>query len=99
MKAAVIRDYGGPGRLHSEDGADPAVQPTEISIRVAAACINMVDAFERAGQTTGWRPLTFPAILGTSCRSRACRRSPKLDRRKIPDATVVPESCQLRGWY
>ncbi|HVZ89822.1 MAG TPA: NADP-dependent oxidoreductase [Polyangia bacterium] len=63
MKAAVIREYGGPGVLHVEDVADPEIGPSEILVRVAAAGINPIDTVERAGQTRGWHP-TFPAILG-----------------------------------
>jgi NADPH:quinone reductase-like Zn-dependent oxidoreductase len=63
MKAAVIREYGGPGVLHLEDVPDPEIGPSEILIRVAAAGVNSIDASERAGHTRGWHP-TFPAILG-----------------------------------
>jgi NADPH:quinone reductase-like Zn-dependent oxidoreductase len=63
MKAAVIREYGGPGVLHLEDVAEPTVGPTQILIRVAAASINPMDTFEHAGQTKDWRLLAFPAIL------------------------------------
>ncbi len=63
MKAAVIREYGGPGVLHLEDVADPEIGPGDILIRVAAAGINAIDTAERAGHTRDWHP-TFPAILG-----------------------------------
>jgi NADPH:quinone reductase-like Zn-dependent oxidoreductase len=64
MKAAVIHQYGGPEVLRYEDYADPIAGPGEVLVRVAAAGINPIDTFERAGLTKDWNPLQFPAVLG-----------------------------------
>lgn len=64
MKAAVIHEYGGPEVLKYEDYPDPVLQQGEVLVRVAAAGINPIDAYVRAGQTKEWRPIQFPAILG-----------------------------------
>lgn len=64
MKAVVIREYGGPEVLRYEDCADPVVKAGEVLVRVAAAGINPIDTFERAGVTKSWNPLHFPAVLG-----------------------------------
>jgi NADPH:quinone reductase-like Zn-dependent oxidoreductase len=64
MKAAVIHEYGGPEVLKYEDYPDPVLQQGEVLVRVAAAGINPIDTYVRAGQTKDWRPIQFPAILG-----------------------------------
>jgi NADPH:quinone reductase-like Zn-dependent oxidoreductase len=64
MKAAVIHNYGGPEVLGYEDVRDPVAGPGEVLVRVAAAGVNPVDTFERAGLTRDWRPLQFPAVIG-----------------------------------
>ena len=51
MKAVVIREYGGPEVLRYEDCPDPVAQAGEVLVRVAAASINPIDTFERAGLT------------------------------------------------
>jgi NADPH:quinone reductase-like Zn-dependent oxidoreductase len=40
MKASVIHEYGGPDVLRYEDYPEPAVNPGEVLIRVAAAGVN-----------------------------------------------------------
>jgi NADPH:quinone reductase-like Zn-dependent oxidoreductase len=35
-----------------------------VLVRVAAASVNPIDTFERAGLTKDWNPLQFPAVLG-----------------------------------
>jgi NADPH:quinone reductase-like Zn-dependent oxidoreductase len=64
MKAAVIHEYGGPDVLKYEEYPDPVPQPGEVLVRIAAAGVNPVDTFERAGQTKDWRPVQFPGVLG-----------------------------------
>ena len=60
MKAAVIRAYGGPDVLRLEDVPDPSLGVGDLLVRVAAASINPVDTYERAGKTKDYRPVTFP---------------------------------------
>jgi NADPH:quinone reductase-like Zn-dependent oxidoreductase len=64
MKAIVIRHYGGPEVLKLEDYADPVAGTGEVLVRVAAASINPVDTFERAGLTKDYKPVKFPGVLG-----------------------------------
>jgi NADPH:quinone reductase-like Zn-dependent oxidoreductase len=64
MKAAVIDHYGGPEVLHLADVPDPTPGEGEVLVRVAAASVNPVDTRDRSGDTRGWRPLEFPAIIG-----------------------------------
>jgi NADPH:quinone reductase-like Zn-dependent oxidoreductase len=64
VKAAVVRNYGGPEMMSYEDVPDPVPGPGEVLVRVARASINPVDAFERGGALKAWRPLEFPAVIG-----------------------------------
>jgi NADPH:quinone reductase-like Zn-dependent oxidoreductase len=64
MKASGIHEYGGPEVLVYEDYPDAVAGPGEVLVRVAAAGINPVDTFERAGANKDWNPFTFPAIIG-----------------------------------
>lgn len=64
MKATVIKRYGDPEVLVYRDVPDPVAADGEVVVRVAAAGVNPVDGFDRAGGTRDWRPLTFPAIIG-----------------------------------
>ena len=62
MKAAVIYEFGGPEVLKYADYPDPVVGAGEVLVRVAAASINPVDTFERAGKD--WGSIQFPVVLG-----------------------------------
>jgi len=64
MKAIVIHEYGGPEVLKYEDHPDPVVGPGDVLVQVAAASINPIDTYERAGLTKDYRPVTFPGVLG-----------------------------------
>jgi NADPH:quinone reductase-like Zn-dependent oxidoreductase len=64
MKAIVIHQYGGPEVLKFEDFPDPVAGAGEVLVRVAAASINPIDTFERAGLTKDFKPVKFPGVLG-----------------------------------
>ena len=50
MKAVLVHEYGGPDVLKYEDAPRPEPKADEILIRVAAAGVNPVDAYIRAGR-------------------------------------------------
>jgi NADPH:quinone reductase-like Zn-dependent oxidoreductase len=64
MRAIVIHCYGGPEVLKFEDFPDPVAAAGEVLVRVAAASINPIDTFERAGLTKDFKPVSFPGVLG-----------------------------------
>jgi NADPH:quinone reductase-like Zn-dependent oxidoreductase len=64
VKAVVMQGYGGPEVLEYGDFPDPAPQPGEVLIKVAAASINPVDLVQRAGGTQAYFPLQFPNVIG-----------------------------------
>jgi NADPH:quinone reductase-like Zn-dependent oxidoreductase len=64
MKAVVMHEYGGPDVLKYEDVRDPVPGKGEVLIRIAAASINPVDLWQRAGATKASLRVEFPAIIG-----------------------------------
>jgi NADPH:quinone reductase-like Zn-dependent oxidoreductase len=61
MKAAVIREAGGPEVLRIEDVPIPTPQNGEVLIRVKAFGLNRSELFTRRGQSPS---IKFPLILG-----------------------------------
>ncbi len=61
MKAAVIREPGGPEVLAIEELPVPQPAPGWILIRVKAFGLNRSDLFTRQGHSPGVR---FPRVLG-----------------------------------
>ncbi len=64
MKAVVLHEYGGPGKLKYEDVADPAPGEGEVLVRQAATSVNPVDYKMRSGAAKDHFPVEFPGILG-----------------------------------
>jgi len=62
MRAIVLRELGGPGRLALEEVADPKPGPGEAVVRLRAAALNHRDAFIRQGLYAG---IKLPVILGS----------------------------------
>jgi NADPH:quinone reductase-like Zn-dependent oxidoreductase len=61
MKAAVIREPGGPEVLRVESRPIPTPQPGEVLIRVKAFGLNRSELFTRQGLSPG---VVFPRVLG-----------------------------------
>ncbi|MGH9596084.1 MAG: NADP-dependent oxidoreductase [Edaphobacter sp.] len=64
MKAVVLHEYGGPGRLVYEDVPDPVAGEGEVLIRVASSSVNPIDFKLRSGAMKAFAPLELPTILG-----------------------------------
>ena len=64
MKAIVLHEYGGPGKLKYEDFPDPKPGPGEVLVRVAATSVNPVDWKMRSGAAKERFPVEFPGVLG-----------------------------------
>ena len=62
MKAAVIREFGGPDVLSVEDVDDPQPGPGHVRIDVTTCALNHVDVDIREG--TSRFPIDFPHIQG-----------------------------------
>jgi NADPH:quinone reductase-like Zn-dependent oxidoreductase len=64
MKAVLLREYGGPGKLRYEDVEDPVAGEGEVLVRVTASSVNPIDFKLRSGAMKDVWPLELPAILG-----------------------------------
>ena len=64
MKAAVIREYGGPEVFRIEEMPEPSIGPRDLLIEVHAAGVNPVDTKMRAGAFRGALRWKMPWILG-----------------------------------
>jgi NADPH:quinone reductase-like Zn-dependent oxidoreductase len=64
MKAVVLHEYGGPGKLKYEDVDDPVAGEGEVLVRVTASSVNPIDYKLRSGAMKQYMPLELPAILG-----------------------------------
>ena len=57
MRAAIIRQHGGPEAIEVAELPDPAPGPGQLLIDVAAAGVNFVDVYYRTGAYPGELPL------------------------------------------
>ena len=65
MKAVVLHEYGGPGKLKCEDDVpEPQMSGNTVLIATAAAGVNPIDWKVRSGMRQKDFPLSFPVILG-----------------------------------
>lgn len=64
MKAALIREFGGPETLQIADLPRPEPGPGEVLVKIAAAGVNPVDWKIREGYLDGRIPHKFPVVLG-----------------------------------
>jgi NADPH:quinone reductase-like Zn-dependent oxidoreductase len=61
MKAAFIRQYGGPEVIEYGDLPDPVARPDQVVVDVHATSVNGADWKVRLGQ---YKQTTFPIVLG-----------------------------------
>ncbi len=64
MKAVVLHEYGGPGKLLYEEFPDPVAGAGEVLVRLAATSVNPIDYKMRSGAAKERFPVQFPGILG-----------------------------------
>ena len=62
MKAAVIREHGGPDVIRIEDVPEPRPGPQEVVVAVRAGALNHLDVWVRRG---GRAELKFPHVIGS----------------------------------
>lgn len=63
MRAAVIREFGGPGVLRLEEVPTPRPGPGQVLVRLAAAALNHLDIWVRGGLRP--KELKGPHVLGS----------------------------------
>lgn len=66
MRAAIIREHGGPEKVRVENVPPPRITtPDEVLIKVRACALNRLDVFVRRGVTgPGLRSIELPRITG-----------------------------------
>lgn len=64
MKAALLKDYGGPENFYLGEEPIPVPGKGEVRVRVAAAGVNPADMKARQGKLREYGELNFPARLG-----------------------------------
>ena len=64
MKAVVLHEYGGPGKLTYEDVKDPVAGKGQLLVRMAASSVNPIDYKLRSGALKAYMPIEMPEILG-----------------------------------
>lgn len=64
MKAAQINNYGDASQIKIQEVAIPAIDDTQVRIRVHAASLNPFDTTIRSGAMKDAIPLELPATLG-----------------------------------
>ena len=85
MRAIVVHQYGAPEVLRFEKYPDPVPRPAEVLVRVAAASVNPIDYKRRAGLTTDFYPLKFPALIGVDAAGTAVKIGPGVEGFSIGD--------------
>ena len=96
MKAIVIQEFGGPEVLKLQDTPRPQPKEDEVLIRVAAAGVNPVDAFIRAGRFGGGK---LPLIPGMDVSGIIEATGPNAKKFKAGDAVYAYLSFQEQGAY
>jgi NADPH:quinone reductase-like Zn-dependent oxidoreductase len=96
MKAIVVREYGGPEVLKYEDATRPEPKDDEILIRVAAAGVNPVDAYIRAGR---YKTGNLPFIPGMDVSGVVEKTGANVTRFKGGDPVYAYLSFKEQGGY
>ncbi|MEQ8696887.1 MAG: NADP-dependent oxidoreductase, partial [Bauldia litoralis] len=64
MKAAFIREYGGPDRLEIGEYSDPIPEAGDVLVEIHAASINPIDWKMREGYLRSVFDFSLPHVLG-----------------------------------
>jgi NADPH:quinone reductase-like Zn-dependent oxidoreductase len=96
MKAIVVHQYGGPEVLKYEDAPRPEPKDDEILIRVAAAGVNPVDAFIRAGR---YNPGNLPFVPGMDVSGVVEKTGANITKFKVGQPIYAYLSIREQGGY
>ena len=96
MKAAVVREHGGPDRLNYEtDFPDPAPREGDVIVAVKAASLNYHDVFTRRGMPGIKVPM--PAIMGLDVAGEIAEVGAGVSGWKKGDRVVVDPINRVEG--
>ena len=95
MKAAIVREFGGPEVIQVEQADKPEVSAGEVLVKVKAAGVGPWDAFVRTGMSAIPQPL--PLVLGSDISGTIEAVGPGVDRFQIGDAVYGVTNEQFTG--
>jgi alcohol dehydrogenase len=96
MKAAVVREHGGPDRLNYEtDFPDPQPREGDVIVAVKAASLNYHDVFTRRGMPGIKVPM--PAIMGLDVAGEIAEVGPGVSGWKKGDRVLVDPINRVEG--
>ena len=96
MKAAVVREHGGPDRLNFETGfPDPTPGEGDVIVAVKAASLNYHDVFTRRGMPGIKVPM--PAIMGLDVAGEIAEVGPGVSGWKKGDRVLVDPINRVEG--
>ena len=94
MKAAYIRNHGGPSAIQYGDLPDPEAEPGEVVVRVRASALNRLDLYTRAGlRGTKIPPEAMPRILGGDCAGEVASLGDGVSGLHVGQRVVVNPLC------
>ena len=94
MKAAFIRNHGGPSVIQYGDLPEPEAGPGEALVRVRASALNRLDLYTRAGlRGTKVAPEELPRILGGDCAGEVAALGEDVDGLSVGQRVVVNPLC------
>lgn len=87
MKAAVIRAFGAPDRIHVEEVPTPVPGPGQVLVKVLAAGVNRLDHYVRLGHINP--KLTFPHVLGSDAAGEVAELGPGVAGFKVGERVIA----------
>jgi NADPH:quinone reductase-like Zn-dependent oxidoreductase len=102
MRAAVIREHGGPEKVRAERIPEPSVEaPDDVVVRVRACALNRLDVFARRGLSgPGVRTVRLPHISGVDVAGEIAQIGPEVRVWRPGDRVVLYPalSCGRCAW-
>lgn len=96
MRAAVVREHGGPDRLVYEPNfPDPHAGPGEVIVRVRATSLNYHDVFTR--RSMPGIKIALPAIMGLDLAGEVAEIGPGVEAWTAGDRVLVDPINRVKG--
>lgn len=94
MRAAFIRNHGGPSVIQFGTMPEPKAGPGEVVVRVRASSLNRLDLYTRAGlRGTKVAPEEMPRILGGDCAGEIAEVGADVEGLSVGERVVVNPLC------
>jgi NADPH:quinone reductase-like Zn-dependent oxidoreductase len=99
MKAAVLREYGGPEVLKLQEVPRPEPKDDDVLVHVIAAGVNPVDAYARQGKVSSRGSDKRPMIIGYDIAGVVEKAGAKITKFKAGDAVYAYLPIMRGGGY